>query len=223
MSTAQAKPISQRKKWLNYLLLSIGTLLSLLLIFGLVYLWKEIQNAGGYSYLGGFIVGILGGVAIIPAPSLAITFSLGSILNPLYIGLLSGLGEATGEITVYLTGAGGGALWSKFRTKQQTLYNKVVPNPNNPETSKSKLYSRWKAFSDRLVALIGKRGGSWAIFLGSMMIPSPSYFIALSAGSIRFGLQRYFLLSWAGKTVKGLIVAFAGYWGLRFLLQWLGG
>ena len=36
------------------------------------------------------------------------------------------------------------------------------------------------------------------------------------------GIRRYFLICWGGKTIKGLTVAYAGYFGLRWLLRLLG-
>jgi len=43
----------------------------------------------------------------------------------------------------------------------------------------------------------------------------------LAAGSLRMGLLRFFLISWAGKTVRYLYVAVAGYYGLEFILKLL--
>ena len=44
----------------------------------------------------------------------------------------------------------------------------------------------------------------------------------LAAGSLRMGLVKFFLISWAGKTVRFLYIAYAGYWGLQFILKWIG-
>jgi hypothetical protein len=48
------------------------------------------------------------------------------------------------------------------------------------------------------------------------------YPAALAAGALRFGLKRYLLICSAGKIIKGMTVAYAGYWGLRELLRMLG-
>ncbi len=181
------------------------------------------QYAGGYSYAGSFLVSILGGITIIPVPSVLVIFTLGGVLNPVYVGLISGLGEALGGITVYLTGAGGGAVWSKFWSKGQTLEYQPGRRYDIVRLVQSKFWSRGEAFFNRLADWIGGRGSSWVVFITAAIIIVPFYFAGLAAGSLRMGLLRFFLVSWAGKTVRGLMVAFAGHWGLQFLLQWISG
>jgi len=221
----QVKQEAQKRGWGQYLLIGIGFLLTVLLVVAVVFFWEEmrVESLGyQYGYAGGFLVGILGGITIIPIPSLLVVFTLGGVLNPIYVGLISGLGEALGGITVSLTGAGGGAIWSRLRSKQQAFYDQPSPSYDKPTPVQSKLRSRWQTFYDRLAGSVGRQGSSWLVFVVSAMVFSPFYFAALAAGSLHMGLKRFFLASWAGKTIKGLIVACAGYWGLHFLLQWIG-
>lgn len=198
----------------------------MLLTVGIVYSWEEMRDveslASGYGYAGGFLVSILGGITIIPVPSLLVIFTLGGVLNPVYVGLVAGLGEAVGGITVYLTGAGGGAMWSKLRARPQEIYDQPRPSYDIVTPVQSRLNSRWQTMYDRLARSIGRRGSSLLVFVVSAMVFSPYYFAGLAAGSLHMGLRRFFLLSLAGKTVKGMMVAYAGYWGLHFLLQWIG-
>jgi len=197
-----------------------------LLTVGIVYFWDEMRDveslATGYGYAGGFLVSILGGITVIPVPSLLVIFTLGGVLNPLYVGLVAGLGEAVGGITVYLTGASGGAIWSKLRDKQQASYEQPRPSYDIVTPVQSRINSRWQTIYDRLARSIGRRGSSLLVFIVSAMVFSPYYFAGLAAGSLHMGLKRFFLISLAGKTVKGMMVAYAGYWGLRFLLKWIG-
>jgi hypothetical protein len=52
---------------------------------------------------------------------------------------------------------------------------------------------------------------------------NPFFFPAgLAAGGLRFGIIKYTIICIIGKTIKGLSVAFAGYWGLRWLAKLLG-
>ncbi len=111
--------------WRRYFIIGIGILLTGLVVVALVYSWDKIQDAAGYGYAGAFVVSIMAGVTIIPAPALPVVFTLGNRLDPLYIGLVAGLGEALGGVTVYLTGAGGGTIWSKLRAKQPAVYNQA--------------------------------------------------------------------------------------------------
>ena len=211
-----------KKSWRFYLISGISFLLTVLLAVAAVYFWEDMQHAQGYGYTGGFLVSILGGITIIPLPSLLVTFTLGHVLNPVYVGLVSGLGEAMGGITTYLTGAGAETIWSKLRSEEQTLERQLGRRSNIMRPVQSQFWAKGETFYNRLADWIGGRGGSWVVFIVSAMVISPFYFAGLAAGSLRMGLIRFFLVSWAGKTIKGLIVAFAGYWGLRFLLQWIG-
>jgi len=59
-----------------------------------------------------------------------------------------------------------------------------------------------------------ERRGSLVLFGLSAVLNPFFYPAALAAGALRFGIRRYFLICWGGKTIKGITVAAAGYWGL---------
>ncbi|MFC2024955.1 VTT domain-containing protein [Chloroflexota bacterium] len=214
----QEKP----KKGRYYLISGLGFLLAVLLLVAAVYFREEIRHLEGYGYLGVFIVGVLCGVTIIPAPTLLLVFAFGNILNPAYVGLVAGLGGAAGGITVYLTGAGAETMWSRFWHKKRASEHQSSQRYDIVGPVQSKFWSRGEAFYRRLVKRVGGKGGYWVLFVTSAMIISPFYFAGLAAGSLRMGLLRFFLISWAGKTIRYLIVAFAGHWGLYFLLKLIG-
>lgn len=194
-----------KRGWQLYLISSASLLVSGILIVLIIIYWKEIQHAEGLGYTGGFLVGLLGGITVIPAPSIAIVFTLGRVLNPVYIGLVAGLGEAIGAMTIYLTGAGIGSIFSRLRTLGHA-----------PDKIKEGDKSRWFAQS-RLARWAGGHGASWLLFISSALVFSPFYFAALAAGSARMDARRFFMVTLAGKLLKGLFVAFAGYLGLYFL------
>ena len=96
----------------------------------------------GLGYVGIFLVGILGNATVIfPVPSLAIVFAAGSVLNPLLVGLVAGVGEPLGELTGYLAGYGGSAvvqdgprfqrikLWMERRGFLTLFVLSAIPNP----------------------------------------------------------------------------------------------
>lgn len=226
LTVRQGEKERQKKEWGQYLLACVGFLLTALLVVAVVHFWNEMRDveslARHYGYLGGFLVSIMGGITIVPVPSLIAIFTLGGVLNPVYVGLVSGLGEALGGITVYLTGAGGGVVWSKLRSRQPTFDDQPRPGYDIVTPVQSKLHSRWQTLYNRLAGSVGRRRGFWLVFIASAMVFSPFYFAALAAGTLHMGLKRFFLVTWAGKTVKGLMVAYAGYWGLYLLLQWIG-
>ena len=67
-----------------------------------------------------------------------------------------------------------------------------------------------------------QRRGSLTVFLMSAITNPLFYPFALTVGTLRFGLAKFFLLCWAGKTVKGIAIAHIGYFGLGYLLRWIG-
>ena len=231
MGVTEVEQERPKRSWRFYLAGSISFLLTLLLAAAVVYFWEEIQQAQGYGYAGGFIVSILGGITVIPAPSLLVIFALGHALKPafgpeyvgpVYVGLVSGFGEALGGITIYLTGAGAETIWSRFRSKEQRFERRLGLGGDIPRPIESQFWSKGEAFYNRLVKWVGGKGGSLVVFIVAAMPLSPFYFAGLAAGSLKMGLLRFFLLSWMGKSIKGTTVAFAGYGGLYFLLRWIG-
>ena len=223
MGVTQVEQDRPKRSWRFYLVGGMSFLLTALLVVTAVYFREEIQDAAAYGYTGAFFVGILCGMTIIPVPTLLLIFTLGHVLNPVYVGLVAGLGGAIGGITVYLTGAGIGTIWSRLHSREHAFEYRESSSYDMVRPARSKFWSKGETFYNRLVGWVGGRRGSWAVFVTSAMIISPFYFTGLAAGTLRIGLLRFFLLSWAGKTVRYLIVAYAGYWGLRFLLKWIGG
>lgn len=222
MGVTQVEQEGPKRSWSSYIIGGTGILLGVLLIAAIILFQKEIQNAQAYGYAGVFVIGILCGVTVIPTPTQLLVFTMGAVLKPLYVGLVAGLGSAVGGITVYLTGAGMWKVWSKLRQGRRDSQYQPNQDENVLKQSKPSVWSKVQAFYNRLVNRLGKRGGDWVVFITSAMIFSPFYFAGLGAGSARMGLLRFFLLSWAGRTVRYLIIAYAGYWGLHAILKWIG-
>ncbi|MFC1873503.1 hypothetical protein ACFLW3_01660 [Chloroflexota bacterium] len=202
-------------------IISISTFLSVLIIVAIFYNWDKIQFAKSYGYLTSFLVSIIGGTLVIPISNMPVVFAMGNRLNPVFVGLISGLGEALGATTVYLAGVGGSFLWSRFRLAQ-TFYQSLPIN-NDPVETESKFRSRYKAIYKYLVNSADRWGGTWGVFITSAFLWWLSYPVALAAGTIRIGIRRFFLVSWAGKTIRCFIIAFLGYWGMHLLarLPWI--
>jgi membrane protein YqaA with SNARE-associated domain len=216
---AQDRP---KRRWGSHLIIiSLVALLIVVPTVALVYFREEIQGAQGYGYGGVFVVGLLCGISIIPAPTQLLIFTFGHVLNPLYVGLTAGLGSASGGITVYLTGAGVQTIWSKLRSREQAFERRLGLGNEITKPAQSQFWSKGKAFYNRVVNWLSGKGGAWVVFITSAMIISPFYPVGLAAGSLRMGLRRFFLINWAGRTIRYLYVAYAGYWGLYFLLKWM--
>lgn len=147
-----------------------------------------------YGYIGCFIINILAsGTMAVPGLGMIITFTLGGVLNPAIVGAVAGIGEAMGAAGAYATGYSGRGLI---------------------RDSNSSLYIR---FSD----ILHRHGSKAVFFMASIM--NPIYYpFAVFLGMLRFGWGRFLLATWAGRTVKNMILAYMGYFGLRSILQWLG-
>jgi membrane protein YqaA with SNARE-associated domain len=145
--------------------------------------------AVGYS--GIFLVSLLSNATIIlPAPSLALVFAMGSALPPVLVGLAAGIGEALGELTGYAAGFGGRAVIEEQET-----------------------YARLRDWMVR-------RGGI-TIFVLSV-VPNPVFDLAgIAAGTLRYPLWRFLLICWTGKTIKTILVAWAGAQSLEIIRPFL--
>ena len=102
----------------------------------------ELARFERYGYPGVFLISLLGNATVIfPAPSLAVVFGIGGVLNPLFVGLVAGVGEALGELTGYLAGYGGQAViedwkmydrlegWMQRNGSATILVLSAIPNP----------------------------------------------------------------------------------------------
>ncbi len=180
-----------------YILGITGVVVTLVMAVAVVYFWEFVRALEGYGYLGAFLISILGGATIIvPVPMLAIVFALGGVLTPYWVGVAAGLGETIGALVIYITGHGAGTALFGSEGKLQGAYL-------------------------RMMRLMEQRG-SLTLFLLSAILNPFFYPAALAAGATRFGIRKYFFICFAGKTIKGFTVAYAGYWGLRWLLRMLG-
>jgi membrane protein YqaA with SNARE-associated domain len=108
-----------------------------------IFLFRhELARFSHYGYPGVFIVSLLGNATVIlPAPSLAVVFGMGGVLNPLLVGLIAGVGEALGELTGYMAGYGGRAViedwemygrlegWMRRHGAATIFVLSAIPNP----------------------------------------------------------------------------------------------
>jgi membrane protein YqaA with SNARE-associated domain len=223
LEEVQATQVKPKRDWRAYLITSVAFIFTAGLLAAAVVYREYVQNIGGYGYIGVFVVGVLCGVSIIPAPTLLMVFTLGGVLNPAFVGLTAGLGGAIGGITVYLTGAGVESVWSRFRAREEEYEHETGRYYDPVRPVQSQFWTKGEALYARMAKWIGGKGGYWTLFITSAMIISPFYFAGLAAGSLRMGLVKFFLISWAGKTVRYLMIAYAGYYGLNVLLNWIGG
>lgn len=95
-----------------------------------------------YGYPGIFLLSLLAyATVILPAPGIAVVFTMGAVFNPLGVALAAGAGATLGELSGYLAGFSGqsvlerAAIYERFSGWMQKngpltiLILSVVPNP----------------------------------------------------------------------------------------------
>lgn len=185
-------------------LLVLGTLLACV---AAIYYWDYIEHFRNWGYLSALVFGFIAGSSLpVPLPYLVVTFSLGGLLNPLLVGLASGIGAGIGGTLVYLFGSSGSHLLNG-------IFNS---NLSEEESSKGqRLYdclARWT-----------HARGALAVFLMSAVLNPIFVPMAITAGALHFGFRRFLFWCVLGNVVKSTAIAYCGYFGLAFILRWTGG
>ena len=151
-----------------------------------------LDEVSTWGYVGCFLVNVVAsGTFVVPGMGAIITFTLGGVLNPAIVGLVAGLGEATGAVGAYLTGYGGRGI----------LINGQL--------------------EERFSGLM-QRHGSKAMFLMAALVNPIYYPFAVWMGVLRVRIGRFFFYTLLGRTLKNLLLAYLGYFGIRTVLRWLG-
>ena len=182
-----------------YIIGIVGAVVTIFMASAVVYFGEWVRSLQGYGYLGAFLISILGGATIIvPVPMLAVVFALGGVMKYTWlVGLAAGLGETVGAVTIYLTGYGGGIV---LRNSKHGIIQRSY---------------------DRLMSLM-ERKASITLFILAAVVNPFFYPAALAAGALRYGIRKYFLICFVGKTIKCLSVVYAGFFGLKPLFNALG-
>ncbi len=174
--------------------LRVAALLMALTITVLIVIFRDrAAQFASYGYLGLFIVSIVGNATVLlPVPSLVSTVIIGGVLNPWWVGIVSGAGMAIGEISGYLAGYGGTAI---IQTENRALFQRL---------------ERW----------METRGFLTLFILAAL--PNPLFDMAgVAAGMTRFPFWQFLLASFLGKSLKGLLFAFVGAGALPWLARWV--
>ena len=102
----------------------------------------QAEELAVYGYPGIFVLSFLAyATVLLPAPGVAVVFTMGSIFNPLGVALAAGTGAALGELTGYLAGFSGQAVvervdtyerltrWMKKNGSLTVFFLAAIPNP----------------------------------------------------------------------------------------------
>lgn len=106
---------------------TIVRILALLLVVGLTVLVFSIRDRvaefAAFGYPGIFLVALMANATVfLPAPGVAVVFTMGHIFNPLLVGLAAGSGGALGELSGYLAGFSGQAV-----VDRTAVYARIQP------------------------------------------------------------------------------------------------
>jgi membrane protein YqaA with SNARE-associated domain len=168
-----------------------------------------VHDLQSYGYLGLFFAcAIAGSPILVPTFSALLVITLGSISNPVVVGLIAGLGFAGGRMLFYLSARGSFEIleFRKIAHQKFRISAKI--------TSGILRKLRAEAILNYL-----DRHSAAAIFLISLF-PNPFLVPALLiSGARQTSFWRVFLACWAGKTILFLTLAFLGYFGLALLAK----
>jgi len=183
------------KKWT---LITIILIIIFLFLGGLFWKYNDylIEIMKEYGYLGIFLINLIGSSTIIfPLPASALVFAAPRILslNPFLVALAASLGCSIGEFTGYALGFGG----------------------------RKAIEKKWKKWVERTEKIFKKYGGFWVIIIFAAT-PLPDDVVGIVAGTFNYPLKKFLIASFIGKLILNLALAYGGYYGLDWILQFFG-
>ncbi len=173
--------------------ISIGVfIISILLSVAVLFVPLNPDEMKTYGYGGVFLITLLGAATLfIPGPTMVATFVVGSLLNPVLVALVAGLGSAFGESTGYAAGYASRALITP-QERKSTWYQRIF---------------RWMGLHPFLT-----------IFLLDAIPNFVGDIAGLIAGRIKYSYLKFLLASFLGKTIRFSISAFLGFRFGHFLI-----
>ena len=126
--------------------LTLARILALFIVVALsIFVFSirdQAEQLAIYGYPGIFILSFLAyATVLLPAPGVAVVFTMGSVFNPVGVALAAGTGAALGELSGYLAGFSGQAVvervevyeqltkWMKRNGSLTILILAAIPNP----------------------------------------------------------------------------------------------
>jgi len=155
-----------------------------------------IQIVVEHGYLGAFIVSVLGNlIPFIPIPYLVAIFYMAAYLpvEPVILGIISGIGGTIGKVIVYIFSFGSGKLIGE---------------------EKEYRIARLRQLLDKYGAL--------AVFVFTIT-PSPDDIVIIPLGLIRYSFFKFLIACLAGKIALSMFIAVFGKTFVNILGLMLGG
>jgi membrane protein YqaA with SNARE-associated domain len=209
--TTEETAILRKRKYIAIALFAAVIIISVGGSIYLVFNWEYVEQLQNGGLWGLFLLSLFAGSPIpIPTPSMILTFTLGSILNPALVGLVSGMGNGIGNALIYWSGRGGHAFFKSLIVPSQ---DKEPPSRIGRFFKKLKIQQLLERARGRVLL---------SVFLLSIY-PNPVLTpMILAMGASRFSFVRFFATICAGKLVQSMLLSYLGYFGLRSFLRYLG-
>ncbi|MFC1954860.1 YqaA family protein [Chloroflexota bacterium] len=146
-----------------------------------------------WGYIGVFLISVVGNATILlPMPGLLLVIVIGTILNPLLVSLIAGLGSAIGELSGYIVGYCG------------------------HEIAKTNTNNKWFIRADRWMS----KQGTLTVFIFAPFLPLDV--AGIIAGAFRFPVWKFLAACFFGKTLLILLMVYSASWGWDILLRLIG-
>lgn len=148
-----------------------------------------------FGYLGVFLVNLLSSATIfVPVSGYLFVIPFLTRFNPVFVGLLSGLGSAIGDLVAYTFGIGG----------------------------KSLILQKYKVKFGNIEKAFKKYGGLWAIILFSFL-PDPLFnFIGVFTGLIGYDVKKFFIGVLIGRTARYVLLSLLIFYGYKISVGLFG-
>jgi len=147
---------------------------------------------GIYGYFGAFLVSLIGSATIIfPIPSAIFVFGAVAFMNPFWLGIWTGVGATIGEFTGYALGRGG---------------RKVIKK-------------KWGKWVKKIEKAFKTYGGFLVLFVFAAT-PLPDDVAGIVAGFLKYPMKKWFLAVLFGKIILHMIIAYAGFYGISWVLKY---
>lgn len=181
--------IGPEERILGYGLLGVLALIGLFALFpnwqvnlqGWVDQWTDI--AVGLGYFGGFASSVIGNLTLLsPFPYTVVIVILAALgFNPLWLGLLTGIGSEIGELNGYLIGRGGAKWFARQKPDAEASIRRLI------------------AHRPKLLP--------WILFIfGVLPLPDDVLFIPL--GMVKYPFWKLVWPNLLGKIVAGLAITY---------------
>jgi uncharacterized membrane protein YdjX (TVP38/TMEM64 family) len=126
--------------------LTLARIMALFVVIGLsIFIFTirdQAEDLAIYGYPGIFVLSFMAyATVLLPAPGVAVVFTMGSVFNPVGVALAAGTGAALGELSGYLAGFSGQAVvekvevyerltrWMKKNGSLTVFILAAIPNP----------------------------------------------------------------------------------------------